>query len=856
MIVNKYINGGGGGSGERGPQGYQGPEGPQGPQGAQGADGLDGKDGKDGADGKDGLDGQTGPQGAEGAQGPQGVEGQVGPQGPQGPAGSGGTGDNFILKSSSGTPENLGSGDVYAYHEDATTEAVYGNDWDDTGYQTLTFQDVIGYHPQAIRIEYTDWVYFDFGFNCENWHDGFGFNIDGGTFNVADYDTSRWEVSSTHIKFIAEDWMNVTGGKTLYLDIVDEYLYIYTDGTDKIWLNDVAQNMMNNVYVGEVIPAHDAIDKVYQVNINYAPNVQIELEGNARVDGTLDNPTQIVTMSDGKMKVSFYDPSDWQYDVCYLESYNNYFRLFYEGSVDAWTLYDSDGENTLIKLGDGESDSADFGDGYVYLSYSGGVLEAYTDYEKGWKNWDMGDSHGVVLTNELAKISDLPKEKQLVPNFDKDNWNYKVLTVDTWNSIGTSWRDDTEVLRHALQNMEGFNNGEKGKVLTVKDYWGIEWQQPDMVTTEAVEELPVGTKDGNMFAVANASGYGIYQAQSAHTGYGWFNLEGKTIPQGSITKVRVPYDDTAESNIVHIKTDPNGSGEMNLYWHPENPYNKYWDIGDPNGMNQYRDEFSLTDYWGNSVVAVKVGNYIEVTFGAPIYQGDDTISTYRNTEVYTEGSIADYRRVAFYDEIGGGGSGSQGPQGPQGETGAQGPQGETGAQGPQGPAGSGGGGSSYISDLQSLGINILEGQGVGFADDPQTPTQYTTIEPQSDGSAYVCNYTDDGQDGWMQSESFILPRSEDIWNAQNDVLANGLFDGDNILKLDPDYDGATQVGTYEPGEYDEPTFTRQRYLVGSTNIKRMVKITEGDYDTLVNNGEVDEDTFYIVVANGPDYNEP
>jgi hypothetical protein len=113
---------------------------------------------------------------------------------------------------------------------------------------------------------------------------------------------------------------------------------------------------------------------------------------------------------------------------------------------------------------------------------------------------------------------------------------------------------------------------------------------------------------------------------------------------------------------------------MNYYWHPEESW-KHWDIGDPNGMNQYNDEFTLTDYWGNSVAAVKVGDYIELTFGAPIYEGDDTISTYRKTEVYTEGDITDYRRVAFYDEIGGGGSGSQGPQGPQGETGPQGPQG-------------------------------------------------------------------------------------------------------------------------------------------------------------------------------------
>ena len=80
-------------------------------------------------------------------------------------------------------------------------------------------------------------------------------------------------------------------------------------------------------------------------------------------------------------------------------------------------------------------------------------------------------------------------------------------------------------------------------------------------------------------------------------------------------------------------------------------------------------------------------------------------------------------------------------------------------------------------------------------------------------------------------------------------LSNGIVDGsDNVLKVDPDSDGTTQVGTYEPGMGDEPTFTRQRYLVGSTNISKMVKITQTDYESLVLNDEVDENTFYIVVS--------
>lgn len=198
------------------------------------------------------------------------------------------------------------------------------------------------------------------------------------------------------------------------------------------------------------------------------------------------------------------------------------------------------------------------------------------------------------------------------------------------------------------------------------------------------------------------------------------------------------------------------------------------------------------------------------------------------------------------------GSGAQGPQGAQGAQGATGPQGATGAQGPQGPAGSGGGGSSYISDLQPLGINILEGNGVGYVsnDDGQgNPTQYATIELSNDGNAYVNTYTDDGQGNWSQNDSYALLRIDDVKNAQDDLYGSGIVDGsDNVLKVDPDSDGTTQVGTYEPGMGDEPTFTRQRYLVGSTNISKMVKITQTDYESLVLNDEVDENTFYIVVS--------
>lgn len=634
MIVNKYNNGSGGGSGSQGPQGYQGP------------------------------------------QGPQGINGQDGAQGPQGPAGSGGTGDSFILKCSSGTPENLEYGDVYAMHilpfsGDMTSVSV--ND------------DISSYKAKKGLFYFDSQVSACYGIEANgDWrglcYDGSNWNNWNGVFCNPSDGNCTIEFSGLKVAIYLE-------GDYLVYEIIEG------DG----YISKLMSNENVSAYVIYNVVEEDC--KVFQTNIKSEPNVEIELEGNARVDGTLDNPTQIVTMGDGQMKISFYDATNWDGNVCDLESYGNYFHLYYQGLVDAWTLYDSDGENILIKITDGESDSADFGDGNVYLSYSGGVLTAYTDNEKGWQNWEMGDTHEVVIANELARAEDLPTKNQLLPQ----GWNAAEVLMSNGSEETPIWFGRGSLIVDGMREAYDYQEGNGPMVFERENYWDIGWKKLDKTVLNAKDELPVQGEDGAVYALSS-SGYGIYQAQSAHTGYNWFNLVDKTFPHGVVTKVRVPYNDNGESNIVHIKTDPNGSGEMNYYWHPEESW-KHWDISDPNGMNQYNDEFTLTDYWGNSVAAVKVGDYIELTFGAPIYEGDDTISTYRNTEVYTEGDITDYRRVAFYDEIsGGGGGGAQGPQGPQGPAGADGADGKDGAdgaQGPQGPMPSGAVTSSTITTIWS-----------------------------------------------------------------------------------------------------------------------------------------------------------
>lgn len=258
-------------------------------------------------------------------------------------------------------------------------------------------------------------------------------------------------------------------------------------------------------------------------------------------------------------------------------------------------------------------------------------------------------------------------------------------------------------------------------------------------------------------------------------------------------------------------------------------------------------------------LAFENGEYSEGYFIS--WVNNTLIPTYEFPADPTTGQIANYDdgqgNIGLYQydgtdwvPFGGGGSGSQGPQGPQGETGAQGPQGATGAQGPQGPAGSGGGENPYIAELQSLGLYILDGNGVGYIseDDGQdNPTQYTTIEIGGSNDAYLKTYLDDGQGNWYEDESHSIV----VVNEYNNVPAAGVYDveTDKVVKFDVDNDPTDlAIGEYQEGEMAQIEFVKERSIVTSTNIKRIVKITESDYDTLVNNDEVDEETFYIVVA--------
>lgn len=328
-----------------------------------------------------------------------------------------GGGDNTILKAVSGAPETLEKGDVYALNapfdapESPDGQTVYGgnitdfkaavednnnqiwvNTWDDTGHTETTNQGYFELDKNG------DLTYYDY-------------QGDKTYFLEEDFPQGEWG-DANGIWFRWE-------GENLFFYVNQESNGVYFNP-------DVDMNFDS---VGSVIG-------VYQANFKTQPNVKIEVDGDARIDGTAEAPEQVVTNYDGHMYLSFNDPSAATGNVCALASWDNRYNLTYDYSNDRWTLYDTDGETSLVEVGDGQSRSAQFdGSAYVYLSYSGGVLTANTSEDKGWENWEMGDGGEVLAPEELAKVSQLPAENRLVPTGGGyGQYLYTDGTNTSWNN--------------------------------------------------------------------------------------------------------------------------------------------------------------------------------------------------------------------------------------------------------------------------------------------------------------------------------------------------------------------------------------------------------------------------------------
>lgn len=327
-------------------------------------------------------------------------------------------------------------------------------------------------------------------------------------------------------------------------------------------------------------------------------------------------------------------------------------RYYFEvGNADnqVITVYD-DNNDTVAALNDGDTYNFTMqAMGYDVLfscSLSNGVFSGEAqNMNLGWENtvWTVTETR--VETEDslykLATTEDLPAKINLVPDGEP---NYGFIL--RYNSV-PEWVHPSDIKESIFVNIPTKEGDDYPTVLTREGEYDFYWEKSKNNILRPVDNLPVQSEDAVVYA---ESSWGIVQAQGSHSETDWFNYNGKEFPQGVVTKIRFPYSDDGESNICNFKTDPNGSGNACLYWHPEDPNDRHFD-GVPEGYSQNDGEFNAVDAWGNTMVGTKVGDYIEVTFGAPLYDGDDKITTYRNTEAYNTDDVTDYANAVMSFDI-------------------------------------------------------------------------------------------------------------------------------------------------------------------------------------------------------------
>lgn len=329
-------------------------------------------------------------------------------------------GDNTILKAVSEAPETLEKGDVYALNapfeapESPDGQEVYGGNITD-------FKATVEDNNNQIWVNTWD----DTG-HTETTNQGY-FELDkNGDIAYNDYQADYYHILKDYYDRQGE-WIHCN---CIYIRWEGENLYFY--------VNQESQGVYFNPDVDMNFDSVGSTIGVYQANFKTQPNVKIEVDGDAHIDGTAEAPEQVVTNYNGHMLVSFNDLSTADGKVCELESYGNYYPLVYDDANDRWALYDTDGETALIEVGDGQSRSAQFdGSATAYLSYSGGVLTANTSEEKGWKNWEMGDGGEVLAPEELAKVSQLPAENRLITapqSYDYGRFLWTDGNSTSWNN--------------------------------------------------------------------------------------------------------------------------------------------------------------------------------------------------------------------------------------------------------------------------------------------------------------------------------------------------------------------------------------------------------------------------------------
>lgn len=323
-----------------------------------------------------------------------------------------------------------------------------------------------------------------------------------------------------------------------------------------------------------------------------------------------------------------------------------------ELSMDNINGWESDGENSYVLTDDNWMDITSGKTMHVFMDND--VLYFYSDDVEIiwlWTVVEPSDEEHTISTGEitpavpetmgvyqyndgtiveLASKDDLPAKINLVPNGEPNYGN-----ILRYNDK-PEWVHPSEITNTQLINIETEESAEGSypQVLKRLNDYDFKWAKQEK-RLEAVSALPTTYVEGAVYALANASGYGVYQVQSGTSEMTWVHFD-ENVPTGW-TQARVPYNDDGESNLVGLHIN-RCNDEINLYWHPEDAENKYWD-----GVDEQNDgEFTMTDSCGNSISCVRNGDYLVLTFSDPVvYVGE----TWNHTELYVEAIIPNYVEI-------------------------------------------------------------------------------------------------------------------------------------------------------------------------------------------------------------------
>ena len=293
----------------------------------------------------------------------------------------------------------------------------------------------------------------------------------------------------------------------------------------------------------------------------------------------------------------------------HYNSHNNYVDATIENGhfnggsqyCDGWTGPDASGVYTY---NGGSYITCWEKDGYLYFKNDDYKFEWLDAYGNGGAQYaailsvSAVDNTVITSTDGVYVISSgLPYEiidersDRLVP---ESTQNYKVLGTHGYSTIPT-WLAQSDVVNDVIR----YSGAENGKFLTKGNY-GIEYKD---VHFNPVSALPISCTDGEVFALASGSTYGVYQAQGQSQNTTWIvpddNSKGWAV-------ARFPID----GQDCHIAFNMLGITEGGVVWNSDN--SGEWSSGD----YQFTSESGSFTYTGEgwSMTGSTDGSYAYLSF--------------------------------------------------------------------------------------------------------------------------------------------------------------------------------------------------------------------------------------------------